>query len=343
MVPWSAPLAAARATDAIRIAATLASLQTRMTCMATAVTPTSGNAFEWLIAPLGVTEFERDYYERKTCLVQREATDYYRRLLLWDDLDTVLCTHAVTPPEIDLVKGGKPVPIADYVDDTGRVSPSLVAQSFEDGATIIFHHLQRRIPALAELCASIGEFFSSRMQTNVYLTPPGGEGFAPHWDTHDVFALQVTGRKLWLVHDTKIALPMRGQTFDSTNHEAGDITSMLEVDAGSMVYIPRGLIHSAKAGKEASLHITLGVTVFTWADFFLECVAATALENEELRRSLPCRFAADRGEFYGEYHQQFRRMKNAFAAEKVLDYLTERVRSANSPLRSGMLRDSRVE
>ncbi len=32
------------------------------------------------------------------------------------------------------------------------------------------------------------------LQINAYLTPPGSQGFATHYDTHDVFVLQVDGR-----------------------------------------------------------------------------------------------------------------------------------------------------
>ena len=35
------------------------------------------------------------------------------------------------------------------------------------------------------------------MQINAYITPPENQGFAAHYDTHDVFVLQVSGSKRW--------------------------------------------------------------------------------------------------------------------------------------------------
>lgn len=302
-----------------------------------------GGVFRWLIAPLDITDFDRDYYERKLCLVHRSISDYYARLLTWQDLDAVLCTHAMTPAEISLIKKGTPVPKNGYVDDEERVSPMAVAQSFKNGDTIIFHQLQRRVPALHGLCRAIGKSFSSRVQANVYLTPAGGWGFAPHWDTHDVFVLQVTGRKTWLVHDTKIALPLRGQGFDSSKYEPGDVTSTFELEQGSLVYLPRGLIHSAKAGEEASLHITLGVTAVTWTEFLLECVAATALENRELRQNLPRGFLEDRSIFHGEYRQKLRILLEILDGEAAMDYFKNRIERATAVQPSSVLKENGAE
>jgi hypothetical protein len=38
---------------------------------------------------------------------------------------------------------------------------------------------------------------------------------------------------------------------------------------GDMVYIPRGFVRAAECGSEPSLHITLGVTAYTWEHIFL--------------------------------------------------------------------------
>ena len=98
---------------------------------------------------------------------------------------------------------------------------SEVASRFDEGATVVFGQLHRRVPALARLCASIGKIFGSRVQTNIYFTPPHAQGFRPHWDTHDVFVLQVAGAKDWSMYDTKVTFPLKGQGFDPDQHEPG--------------------------------------------------------------------------------------------------------------------------
>ena len=96
------------------------------------------------------------------------------------------------------------------------------------------------MPTLARLCVALGRRFSSRVQTNVYLTPPDTQGFTPHWDTHDVFVLQISDAKRWSIYDTKERLPLRGQRFEPGT-PPGDVSDEFELGPGSAVYLPRGL------------------------------------------------------------------------------------------------------
>ncbi len=249
------------------------------------------DAFAWLIDPCSPKEFKGDYYERRLCRIARADRNYYSGLVTWSDLDTVLGCHGATHPEVRLTRGDEDIPKDSYTNRAGRIDARRVSRHFDDGATIIFNQLQRRIPTLGQLCALIGWTFGSRVQTNIYLTPPDAQGFQVHWDTHDVFVLQVSGRKRWTIYDAKVTLPLKGQAFDSGRDAPGAATEEFDLEAGSAVYIPRGVFHSARSTDDTSLHITLGLTAFTWAAFLLESVAATALEEQSLRHSLPLGFA----------------------------------------------------
>ena len=248
--------------------------------------------YAWLIDPLPTAEFERDYYEQRLLHVPRAAPSYYAELLSVADLDVVLGTHSAGHGDIGLVRGDGNVPRREYTNDAGRVHPLEVARFFDGGATVVFNQLHKRVPALARLCVALGRRFSSRVQTNVYLTPPDAQGFAPHWDTHDVFVLQISGTKRWTIYDTRVRLPLRGQRFEPGT-PPGDVSDEFELGPGSAVYLPRGLMHSARSTGEASLHVTLGLTAFTWAEFLVESVTAAALEEESLRRNLPKGFAGE--------------------------------------------------
>lgn len=303
-----------------------------------------GSALDWLLAPVPAARFERDHYEQRPCLVARNSPGYYGDLLGMRELDTLLRTHSIEPRDINLVKSGSTIAGAEYTTEQGRVDPLAIARLFDNGATVILSQLQHRIPALAELCVAVGEVFSSRVQTNVYLTPPGSRGFDPHWDTHDVFVLQVTGRKNWLMHGTQSVLPLRGQRLggpDSERSPKSDrIEAQLELKGGDALYIPRGHVHSARSAGEASLHITLGVTGFTWADFLLEGVAAAALDDAALRRNLPMGFAT--GRISDEEKERHVREKldvllSRFEAARVWALFEKRAASANETLPAKVL------
>ena len=295
--------------------------------------------YAWLIDPLPTAEFERDYYEQRLFHIRRRASPYYDELLSVTDLDTVLGAHSASYPDISLVRGDGDVPRGEYTNNAGRIQPLDVARQFDNGATVIFHQLQRRVPALARLCVALGRQFSSKVQTNVYLTPPDAQGFAPHWDTHDVFVLQISGTKHWSVYDTKVRLPLRGQHFEP-GMPPGDVSDEFELGPGSAVYLPRGLMHSARSTDEASLHITLGLTAFTWAEFLVESVTAAALEEEPLRQNLPRDFARQ-GFSLAEKRRLFTEklafLQSRFDPEVVWRRFTDEILATDVPLFTDLL------
>jgi ribosomal protein L16 Arg81 hydroxylase len=243
--------------------------------------------YRWVIDPMTHEEFQARYYERAVCLIRRNDPTYFDQLLSIDQLDRVLTTGLAKHPEIQLVQNEKNITANEYIDADDRVDPVRATRLFRQGATIIFTHLHQRLPELGRLCEGLERAFSSKMQTNIYLTPPSAQGFAPHWDTHDVFILQVAGTKRWSIYDTKIPLPLRGQHFDRTVHTPGDVTLEFDLEAGDVVYIPRGAIHSAKSSTDVSLHITTGLIAYTWADLLLQAVVAAGMDDVELRGNLP--------------------------------------------------------
>lgn len=129
---------------------------------------------------------------------------------------------------------------------------------------------------------------------NVYLTPPGTQGFAPHWDDIEAFIIQLEGKKHWKIYEPRSeeeTLP----TFSSNNFTSADIGEpVLEttLNAGDLLYFPKGFIHQGKTEDTHSLHITISVgQKNTWGDF-LKMVLPRALdvameEDVEFRRSLP--------------------------------------------------------
>ena len=295
--------------------------------------------YAWLLDPVSTAEFERDHYEQRLLHVRREAPSYYAGLVSVADLDLVLGTHSTGRGDIRLVRGEGSVDAAEYTNAAGRVHPLDVARLFDDGATVVFNQLHQRLPALAQLTVALGRRFSSRVQTNVYLTPPRAQGFAPHWDTHDVFVLQVRGTKRWSIYDTRVRLPLRGQRFEPGT-PPGNVRDEFELRPGSAVYLPRGLMHSARSTGEASLHVTLGLTAFTWADLLVESVAAAALEEESLRRNLPHGFAregfpaAERRRLFAE---KLAFVQSRFEPEAVWRRLADEVLATDLPLFTDLL------
>jgi hypothetical protein len=65
------------------------------------------------------------------------------------------------------------------------------------------------------------------------------------------------------------------------------------LEAGDVMYLPRGFLHKVIAVDEFSLHLSIAFHPLSWVDFFNRALELAALENLELRQDLPPGFVAD--------------------------------------------------
>merc|ERR1712202_91699 len=153
------------------------------------------------------------------------------------------------------------------------------------------------------LCSTLQDHFQNMVGANVYLTPPGTQGFAPHWDDVEVFMLQLEGKKHWKIYSPRNkeeTLPR----FSSANLEQDEVGApIIEVDLepGDMIYMPRGTIHQGNClSEEHSLHITISTyQMNSWTDLLEKLLPAalTAASQEDLqfRQGLPRDFLLNMG------------------------------------------------
>ena len=217
------------------------------------------------------------------CRDSRE--DRFRSLLSSGDLDIVLGTFGLRASQIRVVRFDSDIVQSDYCR-SGFVDPMRVARLFAEGATVIFEALHERHEPLGRLCGALTADSGARTQTNIYLTPPHAQGFKPHWDTHDVFVLQVEGSKRWRLYDGGRLAPLASEQFDPAVNEPGPVSAEFTVSAGDALYIPRGVMHAAESLDDTSLHITLGMIAHTWAEFVTHCFAELVERSPRWRENL---------------------------------------------------------
>jgi len=283
-------------------------------------------SFEWLIEPIEPGTFFAEYYERQPLLIRRGDKARFERLLSLRAIDRFLATSSPCHPDVFLVDAARKLSAEDYTlahSADGSLDLPRAYELFRAGATISVRRLNERLPELADLCRAVEKVFSGPFQSNIYLSPPRAQGFGTHFDSHDVFVLQVAGSKLWTLYDTAIELPLHGQAFDKEKHHPGPPQREVEIAAGDLFYCPRGHYHSARATEETSLHITLGLIGKTWADVLVEAVSAACLSSPAFRANLPVGFA--NADFDATAARAtFRALLDRFAQAAELDPILER-------------------
>jgi hypothetical protein len=300
-------------------------------------------SFDWLIDPVPPEDFFKRYYEKKPLLIEGQDRARFESLLSIEAIDRYLAASSPCHPDVFLVDAARQLKSDDYAfPESGRIDLPRAYQLFNSGATISISQLHERLAALAALCRAMEHTFSSHFQTNIYLSPRDAQGFKTHYDSHDVFVLQVSGSKHWTLYDTLIELPLRGQGFEPEKHIPGPPTRELTIHAGDVLYCPRGLFHSARATDEVSLHITLGLIGKTWADALVEAISEACLASPAFRAHLPLGFAKP-GFDSGKAEATFKSLIAAFARDArlgpILDRFAESFVTSRHPSFEGCLEE----
>lgn len=194
----------------------------------------------------------------------------------WSELDAAL--HRVEPvaPVFQLFNGG-PVREELYTDrilELGaprrRLNKRRFYEQMQSGATLVVNRFENYSLRALELCNEVRTFTGLAVAGNAYLSVGGRGTFGQHWDTHDVFAIQLIGRKRWRVYPPTFALPLDMHHSDGSG-AACPSTPVLDcmLETGDLLYVPRGFWHHVIPTDGPSLHLSVGTYAPSVHDFVL--------------------------------------------------------------------------
>lgn len=265
-----------------------------------------------------------------------------------DDVDRIVASSSPRLPAFRLVRDGAPLDPSRYARTAtvggqrvpGMGDPARIFDEHRRGATIVFQGLQRSCPPITRFCRSLELDLTHAVQANAYVTPAGARGLGVHYDTHDVFVLQLAGTKAWTIHPPVLADPLPSQPWKGTAADAGPPILSVELAAGDCLYVPRGFLHAARAQEALSAHLTIGVVTTTWHDVLRDLVAGAA-DEPELRRALPAGYASDLERLaagVGEAVDRLRRWLDGVDSGAVASAAARRFFAARPPILAGQLR-----
>jgi hypothetical protein len=218
---------------------------------------------------------------------------HHRALLSIADLDAFLETDAARSPRISMADGSRrgsaAVPAEDYLRDDGRADLPRLFARFDAGATLVVSQFHELHPPLMRFCRGLEQVFLHAVQANIYLTPPGAQGFRMHYDTHDVLVLQVVGEKRWRIWPGQpFPAPTRRTPWQGGVEPLGE-AEHVTLRPGDTLYVPRGVLHDAAAqeGTEPSLHVTIGFLEPSFATVLRLAVDLLEAEDPALRAAFP--------------------------------------------------------
>jgi hypothetical protein len=305
--------------------------------------------FAGLLGPIEAKSFFEQNWEKAPLHIER-SDDTYEGLVANGDVETVIASGGLRYPAIQLAKGGGFYPPEAFTRSlrsggdvfTGIPVLDRIHDEYQAGATISLPGFHRAWKPLGVLAGAIEAEFDHPVHTNVYITPGSAAGFTPHYDTHEVFVLQIAGRKHWRIEKPPLHLPHRTQPFNPQSYVGSAPVLEVDLSPGDLLYLPRGFVHSTTTSDSHSVHVTLGVTVYTWVELLTEW-AQLSRHSAKLRRALPPGFAGQediRQLLSDELRQVITELQRMIDYDTLLDGFSDRVRLASSQAQRGFNLDT---
>lgn len=244
---------------------------------------------ERIFGPVTIDDFFSDYWEKTLLHIQRDKPDYFSSLLSRAGIEKLLAERNLYFPDVQMTQHNRTIAAEDYTSASNRISALRVVEQHKLGATLVLSHAHRQFGELNDLCRQLQLALQMRCQTNVYLSPPGNQGFKAHYDTHDVIIVQVQGSKTFNFYTGGPELPFADETFDPSLIPDIRLEKSVVLKAGDTLYIPRGVVHDAVTEDPAtgpSLHITVGLFPVVVRDVLQEMVQVLSEQDSFYRQSL---------------------------------------------------------
>lgn len=208
-------------------------------------------------------------------------------------------------------------------------SSSLFAP-YLNGCSVNQAHADCLSPWLAALCNDLERTFPY-VYANVYVTPPNSRALNLHADDRDVFVLQVLGSKEWQVmKHVPIEYPYPHEQVGKDDlkvpQEVYDQGTAIQttLNAGDVLYIPRGHCHQARCTDSLSFHVTIAIATFDWTIANI----VTGLTKQLLTQVTDCRkgiLPMDKENLQQRLDDAFALMKDQITDDAVMKNLEARV------------------
>jgi ribosomal protein L16 Arg81 hydroxylase len=232
---------------------------------------------------------------RATCFEQKPhhfAGALAERPFTWSSLDQLLHILDPTDPTLRMFHHGQ-LPQHAYTEDfvevgkpRRRLDKAKFYEYMQRGATLQINWLERHSVEAKRLCLEVGRFAGAQTSGNAYMSFSGDGTFGEHWDTHDVFAIQLIGCKRWRIFPPTFPLPLTYQTHDRTGHKC-PAEPMLELtmEEGDVMYLPRGWWHHVIPLQAGSFHFSVGCYSPTLFDYVVQTSAKYLERHAGARRA----------------------------------------------------------
>jgi bifunctional lysine-specific demethylase and histidyl-hydroxylase NO66 len=248
----------------------------------------------WLLQPLPVETFLDEIWGATHYHVKRSCAGYFDGLLHGPSaVEELLELFRTEPSAVGLVRGDEKRGSDTYRLADGSLDLVRVRNDFADGYTVVLDSVEQYVRAIASLTHSIEVELNFATKVNAYVTPPGSQGFVAHYDEHDVLILQIQGSKLWHLYNGADVPPHEMSRRKPVVTARLPLPTDVRLEAGDVLYLPRGRVHAAEATSEPSIHLTVGIHAPTLLALVTRALYSLSFSDDRVHTQLPPRHLDD--------------------------------------------------
>ena len=240
---------------------------------------------------VGIDEFllniaDREAYGPHPSATRLQATD----LAAMADIDYVLGHMRFRGMDVEAIRNGRGETDGRTTATSARADAAYLYGLFRQGLSLRFIGVQRFLPRVAGFAAEFGAALAGKVNANIYVAPPKGQGLELHRDPTDVFVVQCSGRKTWRLYARDYAEDLeqpaastRAARESLQREREGMPYRDVDMTPGDILYLPRGIRHRAAAPAGESLHVSFAIHTLSGMDLASRALRLVAQEADWLQ------------------------------------------------------------
>ena len=258
--------------------------------LGTPSTSCGAKCLEWMISPHMVADFLSFSWEQKPLVIKRDRQDYYTGLISRRTIDNYLKSD----PEFaanSLLLTREGLDGKEMMSESSLDSETFNRMLDDECWMAQVVHPQQRNAKVHALLERLENWSGTVWGSNFYTrSSPTSDGFEAFADNVELFILNMAGEAHWRVFQGDQLLT-RDSGSDYTEEDLGPAVLDEVLNAGDLLYIPRGFVHSCTTTSGFQYLSLSTYQNQSWCDLLSTAVTETlessTRANVEFRKGLP--------------------------------------------------------
>ena len=247
-----------------------------------------------ILEPFDKQIFFDQYLESRSLIIKRNNEQYFSDFLNLESIHKLVKEAvALNSPDMKLIRPGGKINFSEY-RTYNRVQNIEISISIDYEKVLSFFEQKNAGISLQNKAAlfiggqSLSRAVSTELHCNsgfsITITPPSFPGFASRYEAHDIFILQLQGKKRWKIFESGFPFPLRMQKNNPVSADSLKVLYDAELDSGDTLYVPRGMVFEEGSSGEISAYFRLDIHLTTYTRLFLDLIRELGEEESLFRR-----------------------------------------------------------